>query len=239
MADIIKLTDDRKGTLLVSDQLLSDSYYLCVKEDRQLVTVPKAGLFVFRLKTSIYRSLIQSDRFKLLITGLGITLGITILSILFGTILGSFICYLRMSGNKWLAAFASLYIRIFRGIPLLVSLLVLYYVVFKDAGLSAFGASVLAFTLDFASYCAEILRSGISAVPKEQTMAARALGFGRVHAFRKVVLPQALINIIPVYGGQCIATLKMTSIAGYISVGDLTKASDIIRSKTYEDFFRL
>lgn len=239
MADIIKLTEERKDNILVSDHLLSSSYYLCVKTERQMVTVSKASLFISKMRTSIYRSLIQSDRYELLISGLGITLLITLLSILFGTILGSLICYLRMSDNKWFVAFASLYIRIFRGIPLLVSLLVLYYVVFKDAGVSAMGVSIIAFTLDFASYCAEIFRTGISAVPEDQTRAARALGFGRVHAFRKVVLPQAMINILPVYGGQCIGMLKMTSIAGYISVGELTKASDIIRSKTYEAFFPL
>ena len=153
--------------------------------------------------------------------------------------LGGFICFLRTRKNSLCAAFGSLYIRVFRGVPLLVSLLVLCYIVFKGSGLSAFWVSGVAFTLDFSAYCAEIFRSGIEAVPRGQARAARALGFRPVHAFRKVVWPQALIHIIPVYSGQVITMVKMTSIAGYISVEDLTKASDIIRSRTYEAFFPL
>ena len=239
MADVVNMTEERRGNILVTDELLSDSDYLAVKADRQQTTVSRASVFLTALKNGAYKSLIQSGRYRLLLSGLGVTIVLTLLSILFGTFLGALICRLRMSRNRYLAAMARLYIRTLRGIPLLVSLMVLYYIVFKDLGMSAFWVSVTAFTLDFSSYSAEIFRSGISSVPAGQAWAARALGFGRVHAFVKVILPQALANIIPVYSGQCIATLKMTSIAGFISVEDLTKASDIIRSKTYEAFFPL
>ena len=239
MADVAKLTEEREGKIYVSDALLNDSDYMVVKAEGRLITVPKAVVFFQNLKTKIMKSLIESGHYKLLVSGLFVTLGLTLLAITVGTIFGALICFMRMSSSPFLNACASLYIRIFRGVPLLVLMLVLYYIVFKDLAMSAFQVSAIAFILDFSAYSSEIFRSGISAVPGDQAMAARALGFGKVHGFRKVILPQALINIIPVYSGQCISTLKMTSIAGYISVEDLTKASDIIRSRTYEAFFPL
>lgn len=239
MADTIRVDYGEKDNIFVTEGLLYDSVYLIVKTGRERIEVPKAALFLSEVKKSVEKSLIQSDRYKLLLSGLVVTLELTFFSIICGTLLGSFICFLRMRRNEWCQAVARLYIRIFRGVPLLVSLMVMYYLVFNELRLSAFWVSVIGFTLDFSAYSAEIFRSGISAVPKEQTRAARALGFGSGRAFIKVVLPQALMHIIPVYSGQCIGTLKMTSIAGYISVEDLTKASDIIRSKTYEPFFPL
>ena len=239
MADVIRTNSERDDSICITDELYNDSVYLCIKSERRQTTVSKAQLFVSKLKESANKSLVQADRYKLLVSGLGVTLGLTLISVILGTILGTLICFMRMSSNPLCASFASLYIRLFRGIPILVTMLVMYYVVFRDMGLSAFGVSVIAFTVDFSAYCAEIFRSGICSVPAEQKRAARALGFTHLQAFEKVVLPQAMIHIIPVYIGQCISTLKITSIAGYISVEDLTKASDIIRSKTYEAFFPL
>ena len=234
MADIVRMDTDKTDDICVTDQLYYLDTYLCVKAETEQATVSKASLFWSKIKTSVYKSLIQSKRYELLASGLLVTLGLTLLSVFMGTILGTLLCAMRMSRNPLLASFASLYIRIFRSIPVLVSMMVMYYVIFKNMGLSAFAVSVIAFTIDFSAYSAEIFRSGISSVPVEQVKAARALGFSRSQSFGKVVLPQAMINIVPVYIGQCLATLKMTSIAGYISVEDLTKASDIIRSKTYE-----
>lgn len=97
----------------------------------------------------------------------------------------------------------------------------------------------MGFSLDFAAYSAEIFRTGIEAIPPGMTRAALALGFNPSQAFRKVVLPQAMNRIIPVLSGQFIATVKMTAVAGYIAVQDLTKISDIIRARTYEAFFPL
>ena len=239
MADVITISEERQENICVTDELLSDSDYLAVKVERAQKEVPKAKLFFSDIGKSIERNFIQEGRWRMLLSGLAVTLSLSAIAAVCGTVLGGFICFLRTRKNSLCAALGSLYIRVFRGVPLLVSLLVLCYIVFKGSGLSAFWVSAIAFTLDFSAYCAEIFRSGIEAVPQGQARAARALGFRPVHAFRKVVWPQALIHIIPVYSGQVITMVKMTSIAGYISVEDLTKASDIIRSRTYEAFFPL
>ena len=122
---------------------------------------------------------------------------------------------------------------------MVVLLLVFYYIVFRNSGLSAFKICAITFSIEFSAYCAEIFRNGINTVPDGQYKAAAALGFGKLRSFFKVIWPQAMVHILPVYSGQFISTVKMTAVAGYISVVDLTKASDIILARTYDAFFPL
>jgi len=144
-----------------------------------------------------------------------------------------------MSKNAYLTAFARIYIKVIEGMPVVVQLMVLYYLVFAHHDIDAFWVSSIGFSLYFAAYTCEIFRSGIETVPLGQRRASLALGFNKFQTFMKVTLPQALITIVPVFSGQFIALVQSTSIAGYISVEDLTKISDIIRSRTYEAFFPL
>ena len=144
-----------------------------------------------------------------------------------------------MSKHTYITAFARIYIKGVQGLPILVLLMILYYLVFAKSPVTAFWACVTGFSIDFSAYTAEIFRSGIEAVPAGQERVARALGFSKGQAFLKVVVPQALIYIVPVYMGQLIAMVKQTSVAGYISVEDLTRVSYIIRSRTFEAFFPL
>ena len=195
--------------------------------------------FFDSVKNSFIRNFIRENRWKLIVSGFRVTIALSILAGIFGTVLGGCICFLRMQQNRLASGFAGLYIRLFRGIPIVVLLLVLNYLVFTGADFPAFWVCVIGFSLDFAAYTSEIFRKGIEAVPAGQSRAARALGFGRMQGFWKVVYPQALIHILPVYSGQFISLVKLTSVSGYISVMDLTRASDIIRSRTYEAFFPL
>lgn len=195
--------------------------------------------FIEDTADSFRSNFIVESRWKLLLSGLGVTALLSLLSGVFGTILGGFICFLRMHKNTYLTAFARIYIKTVQGIPIMVMLMIIYYVIFGRSSLSAFWACVIGFSIDFSAYCAEIFRSGIEAVPRNQMRAATALGFSRAQAFRHVVLPQTVVHVLPVYMGQFISMVKMTSVAGYISVEDLTKISDIIRSRTYEAFFPL
>ncbi len=188
------------------------------------------------IKESFIKNFIREDRWKLLLSGLLVTLELSALSGLFGTILGALVCYLRMCNKSITNVIADTYIRIFRGTPIVVLLLVLNYLIFTSKNFPAFWVCVIGFSLDFSAYTSEIFRKGIDAVPEGQAKAATAIGFGPAHGFMKVILPQALINILPVYTGQFIALVKLTSVAGYISLMDLTRASDIIRSRTYEAF---
>ena len=117
--------------------------------------------------------------------------------------------------------------------------MILYYVIFGKSGIAAVWVAVIGFSLNFAAYVSEILRSGIDSIDKGQREAALALGYSENQAFFRFIFPQAALRQLPVYRGEIISLLKNTSIVGYIAIQDLTKMSDIIRSRTYEAFFPL
>ena len=174
-----------------------------------------------------------------MLDGLYMTLEVSMLSLLFATLRGSVICALRMSRNRWLRAPAGIYIELMRSLPLLVLLLVSFYVIFAATALTKVQVSVVCFSLYFGAYFAEIFRTGITGVEKGQWEAGAALGMNKRQVFGKIVLPQALLHILPVFRTQTTALIKATSIVGYISVMDITKAGDYIRSRTFDAFFPL
>lgn len=196
------------------------------------------GIFTW-IKEGIYNNLLLEDRYLLLIDGLETTLVIAVASILLGTFLGACLCGLRMSKNAVLRTLAKCIITLFRGIPQVVLLMIMFYVVFAKASLGGEVVSIITFALIFAAYTCEIFRSAIEVVPKGQREAGIALGFTKTRTFTTIILPQAIRNAFPVYKGEFIALIKLTSIVGYIAVQDLTKASDIIRSRTFDAFFPL
>ena len=171
--------------------------------------------------------------------GLYMTLEVSMLSLLFATLWGSVICALRMSRRRWLRAPAGIYIELMRSLPLLVLLLVSFYIIFAASALSKVQVSVVCFSLYFGAYYAEIFRTGIDGVEKGQWEAGAALGMNKRQVFGKIVLPQALLRILPVFRTQTTSLIKATSIVGYISVMDITKAGDYIRSRTFDAFFPL
>ena len=191
------------------------------------------------LSASFEKTFIREQRWKLIAQGIGTTVFISFFSALFGTLLGFGICLLRRMRSKTVFGITTVYIRILQGTPLVVLLMVFYYLVFPKSGLRGEWVAVIAFTLNFAAYVSEMMRTGIEAVDVGQTEAALALGFTKSRAFFKFILPQAAQHFLPVYKGEFISLVKMTSIVGYIAVQDLTKMSDIIRSRTYEAFFPL
>ena len=191
------------------------------------------------IEKSFEKTFIREQRWKLIVQGIGTTVFISAFSALFGTLLGFGICMLRRMKNPLIHALTTAYIRILQGTPQVVLLMVLFYLVFSGTGLSGEWVAIIAFSLNFAAYVSEMMRTGIEAVDIGQTEAALALGFTKSRAFFKFILPQAAQNFLPVYKGEFISLVKMTSVVGYIAVQDLTKMSDIIRSRTYEAFFPL
>ena len=233
-----------------TDVMMEDDVYVLIAKDRYAgaettVSRKKAGLaerFAEGIKTiseKFEKNFIRENRWQMILRGLRTTLLLSICSVAFGTLLGGLICFMHRSSSPILEAIARIYVRLIQGTPIVLLLLILYYVVFGKSSVSAFWVCVLGFTLDFAAYAGEIFRSGIGAVPSGQTKAAVALGFGRFEAFTQVVFPQMVIHCLPVYIGQVISTVKLTSVAGYISVQDLTRVTDMIRARTYEAFFPL
>lgn len=197
------------------------------------------GDFFGRVSDSFHNNLVVENRYMLIVKGLAVTLCLSFFSILLGTILGGGLCWMRMHRRRLLRRSAGCYIRIMRGTPILVLLLILYYVVFGTMGTDGMVVACVAFALNMAAYVCEIFRSGIGSVDRGQQEAGMTLGFSKEKAFRLIVLPQAMKHALPVYINQVVNVILETSIVGYVAVVDMTKASDIIRSRTYDAFFPL
>jgi len=195
--------------------------------------------FLQSIANSFQSNIIQEKRYLLILDGLKITVAISVAATIFGTLLGALICFMRMSKKTVLNLPARVYIGILRGTPVLVVLMLIFYVVFASVDIDPVVVAIIAFGMNFAAYVAEIFRTGIEGVDKGQSEAGIAMGFTRVKTFLYIILPQTVRRILPVYKGEFISLVKMTSIVGYIAVQDLTKASDIIRSRTFDAFFPL
>ncbi len=244
MVDIISssisITDERRESIDFPTAHYTGGVSLLVRAEDlgQAAEAEDIGFFA-GLAGSFYRNFIEADRWQMVLSGLGVTCVISVFSALFGTILGFGLCLVRRGRSRLASRIAAVFIRFIQGIPVLVLLMVLFYVVFAQSHLSGVIVSIVAFSINFAVYVSEMIRTGINAVDAGQWEAASALGFGRVKTFTEVIAPQAARHILPVYKGEFISMVKMTSVVGYIAVQDLTKATDLIRSRTFEAFFPL
>ena len=207
--------------------------------DESGANAAESSSFLSELVNSFYRNFIQENGYLLIWDGLKTTVIISLFAMLFGTGLGAIICFMRMSKRTVLNLPAKVYINILRGIPVLVLLMLMFYVVFASIDINPVLVAIIAFGINFSAYVSEIFRIGIEGVDKGQTEAGIALGFSKLKTFRYIVFPQAVPRILPVYKDEFIALVKMTSIVGYIAVQDLTKAADIIRGSTFDAFFPL
>ena len=172
------------------------------------------------------------------------TLVITVFAILIGVLLGFLVAIIRAyhdmeGGMKLLNAICQLYLTVMRGTPVMVQILIIYYVIFATSNVNKVIVGIIAFGLNSAAYVAEIVRSGIMSIDRGQFEAGRSLGLGYSQTMVNIILPQAIKNILPALGNEFIVLLKETSISGYIGLADLAKGGDIIRSITYEPFMPL
>lgn len=223
------------NTVLIGKPGLHNSTSLTTRKNEH-VAEPS---FMDSLKDSFHSNIIHENRYLLIIEGLRTTGVISVWSILFGTLMGGLVAFFRMHRSVWMNIPAKGFIAVVRGTPILVILMLTFYVVFASVNIDPVLVSILAFGVNFAAYVSEMYRSGIEAVDKGQYEAGIAMGFSRMQTFRFIIAPQALRHILPVYKGEVISLVKMTSIVGYIAVQDLTKAGDIIRSRTFDAFFPL
>ncbi len=195
--------------------------------------------FLKTVSESFHNNIILEKRYLLIIDGLKLTILIALLAAVVGTIIGGLVCYLRMSKRKILSLTARFYISVLRGTPVLVLLMIIYYVVFASVNINPALVAVFAFGLNFGAYVSEMFRTSIESIDRGQKEAGIAGGFTKIQTFIYIIMPQAIRQVLPVYKGEFISLVKMTSIVGYIAVQDLTKASDIIRSRTFDAFFPL
>ena len=245
IASTLMITEERKKQISFSDSYFElGANVFALKRNIASIngttetSVASVGFFS-SIADSFQSNIIQENRYLLILDGLKTTVIISVQASVFGTLLGALVCLMRMSPMAVLNLPAKIYISIVRGTPVLVLLMLIFYVVFASVNISPVLVAVIAFGMNFAAYSAEIFRTGIEGVDKGQTEAGISLGFTRVETFLNIVLPQTVRRILPVYKGEFISLVKMTSIVGYIAVQDLTKASDIIRSRTFDAFFPL
>jgi His/Glu/Gln/Arg/opine family amino acid ABC transporter permease subunit len=209
-------------------------------------------------QTKFYLNFIKDDRWKYITSGLGNTLKITVFALIFAVIIGVLVAIIRYSYDKnhtnkagnliqsllqFLLAVANgichVYLTIIRGVPVVVQLMIIYFIIFASPDVSKIFCAVVAFSLNSGAYVAEIVRGGLNSVDKGQFEAGRSLGFGYIATMWYIILPQAFKNILPALGNEAIMLLKDTSISGYVAIQDLTKGGDIIRSRTYDAFMPL
>ncbi len=187
----------------------------------------------------LYETFIVDSNYLQLLTGFGNTLLITVCALLIGVAVGTTIALTKfLAGEqkalKPLAVVCDCYVTAIRGIPVVVLLLIFYFLILRSADGVVTG--IVTFGINSGAYMAEIIRAGIETVDRGQNEAARSLGLSRVQSMRRVILPQAVKNILPAVGNEMIALLKETSVAGYVAVIDLTRAANLIRNNTYDAF---
>ena len=187
---------------------------------------------------------IEADRWKILLSGLGVTLEVTFFALILGIVMGFLVAIVRSAHDqtgklKILNVIAKVYTTVIRGTPVLVQLLIIYFVIFASVDISKVFVAVVAFGLNSGAYVSEIVRSGIMSIDRGQLEAGRSLGFNYRQTMFHIIMPQAFKNILPALGNEFITLLKETSVAGYIALTDLTKAGDLIRSRTFSAFMPL
>ena len=196
------------------------------------------------LKERFILNFVTDDRWKYITDGLKVTLEVTFLAVLIGILLGLFVAIVRSTYDKThkmkiLNFICNIYITVIRGTPVVVQLLIIYFVVFASMDVSKVFVAVMAFGMNSGAYVAEIFRSGIMSIDQGQFEAGRSLGFNYAQTMVHIIMPQAFKNVLPALGNEFIVLLKETSVAGYIALQDLTKGGDIIRSRTYDAFMPL
>ncbi len=200
--------------------------------------------FLGVVKSSFKLNFIKDSRYIYLLQGLLNTLQITFFSLLIGIVIGFAVAVVRSTADqtgrlKFLNWVCKFYLTIIRGTPVVVQLLIIYFVVFGAVDIDKVLVAIIAFGINSGAYVAEIIRGGIMSIDKGQMEAGRSLGLSYIQSMRLIIIPQAFKNVLPALGNEFIVLLKETSVSGYIALHDLTKGGDIIRSQTYDAFFPL
>lgn len=206
-----------------------------------------------KLKSDFILNFISDDRYMLIFKGFGITLLVTFWAVILGIFLGITVAIIRSSYDKvhsdmypgvgravltFLNAISRLYLTIIRGTPVVVQLMIAYFIIFAASNNKVLIA-ILAFGINSGAYVAEIVRSGIMSIDNGQFEAGRSLGFNYFQTMYYIVIPQAFKNVLPALANEFIVLLKETSVSGYVGLMDLTKAGDNIRGRTYSAFMPL
>ncbi len=236
--------------------LLSNAYAGLVSLAGEAAEQTSSGWFVDlwnKLRDDFINNFIAKDRYTYLLKGLGITFEVTFFAALLGIFLGIVVALIRSSHDKlqdelrpgflkgllgFFNVLSNLYLTIIRGTPVVVQLMIAYFIIFAASNNKVLVA-ILAFGINSGAYVAEIVRSGIMSIDNGQFEAGRSLGFGYIKTMIYIIIPQAIKNVLPALANEFIVLIKETSVSGYVGLQDLTKGGDIIRSRTYSAFMPL
>ena len=193
---------------------------------------------------SFYQTIIYDNRYIYILEGLFNTLIIALFAVIIGIVIGVLVALIRNNydrNNKFklLNKIACLYVNIIRGTPQILQLMIIYYIIFGTVDINIVFVGILAFGINSGAYVSEIIRAGIESIDNGQLEAGYSLGLNYSKVMRYIILPQAIKNILPALGNEFITLLKDTSVGAHIGIVELTKASDIIASRTYDYFFPL
>ncbi len=236
------VTEERRQVLEFSDPTYVVEVGVMVQDtDSHGAADQQGGIarFLNSLKESFLKTFIREDRWQLFASGAVTTLLLTMLSILFGTLMGFALFMICRRGNRVANALTRFFVWLIEGMPVVVLLMILYYIVFSGTRMSGTMVSIITFTLIFTAAVFNMLKAGVAAVGTGQMEAAYSLGYTDQKAFFRIILPQAIPHVLPSYKSQVKALIKATAVVGYVAVQDLTKIGDIVRSRTYEAFFPL
>lgn len=197
------------------------------------------GQFFTNWGAKLASTFLEDDRYMMLVEGLGNTAVITLGALCIGVVIGALVAIIKYCGEgvpalKPLCTLCDIYTTVIRGIPVVVVLLIFYFVIMQSA--NGITVGIVTFGINSGAYMAELMRSGIGAVDAGQMEAGRSLGMSRLQTTVHVILPQAMKNILPAIGNEMIALLKETAVAGYVAVQDLTRAGNLIRNNTFDAF---
>ena len=234
IATQLTITDERKEQIDFSETYMTIGYGALAKEDGA-----QTSGFFDNFADNFTAAFITENRWQLVVDGLALTCLITLGGFALGSVLALGLCWLSRRRSPAARAFARGYCKLVTGVPVLVWLMILYYVVFASVDLPAPAVAALCFGLQTAASISGVYETGLASVDKGQIEAGLAMGFSHVETFRRIVLPQAAARVWSLYSGQFASLVKETSVVGYIAVQDLTKVSDIIRSRTFQAFFPL
>ncbi len=232
----ITITPERAESILFSEANYSGGIVMAVPGKSQGGGVK--GL-LSDIAKSFEKTFLREKRWRLFLSGIMETLVITIASVILGTALGFLVYMLCRGGNRLTNGITGFCLWLIRGMPMVVMLMILFYVIFGKVSISGGIVSIIGFTLTFGASVFGLMKMGVGTVDEGQYEAALALGYTDRQTFFKIILPQALPHVMPSYAVEIISLIKATAIVGYIAVQDLTKVGDIVRSRTYEAFFPL
>lgn len=253
--------------IILEEPLLTDSYGMIVAKGNEEI-LEMANIVIEKLKLNgeidnyllnhlevtqnensgfvgrFYNSVIQDGRYKFILEGLKNTLLIALGAVLIGTLIGVMAAvsnnvYVNTGKFKILNMLSKAYVTIIRGTPSTLQLMIIYYVIFKQTNINIVIVGIFAFGINSGAYVAEIIRAGLNSIDRGQWEAGYSLGLNYSQVIKKIIMPQSIKNILPALGNEFITLVKETSIGAYIGIVELTKASDIIASRTYDYFFPL